>query len=435
MGSPSAIDDILNNPRFQGAIDSISGVTGFCDSLFVAFISFVAFFIISAALLRNVIAGAYAAYPKLFDWVAEAKDAGIQRMSGVSRVGPIAGFFLRLIPDFKNLSDFHDDTVEPKHYFMKSIPQMIGVVMIGVVIYNGYYRDAVSITAGFGSQLISRVLLTVDPVAVFDKIANSSGNPTFAHDSDSSDKGKLINSLSKDIYGNIISFYTDINGEQAKSDLGRQIEDWVTLKVNGIDPDWLVNGSWSSQKQVTRVFGPPDVSSLNGSDSDIVKTIGWPINIRNDFKFSTTKHTTEDWNIRVIVRFNKEAEKAPVSGQSNNLVMYVPQSYAPTGDKLRVDVSSLSGNYLQQVGTGTATDKLVSGVMTIDGRTSTSQADFPVDVSKDGLFYRFDSGSSSKIVKIVFNHGTDITFTDDSNKVADFKWGDKPQEKVQSGTK
>jgi hypothetical protein len=442
MGSPSAIDDILNNPRFQGAIDSISGVTAFCDSLFVAFISFVAFFIISAALLRNVIAGAYAAYPKLFDWVAEAKESGIQKMSGVSRIGPIAGFLLRLIPDFKNLSDFHDDTVEPKHYFMKSIPQMIGVVMIGVVIYNGYYRDAVSITAGFGSQIISRVLLTVDPIAVFDKIANQSGNPTFAHASDTSPEGKLITSLSTEIYTSVISFYTDINGEQAKSSLGKDIETWVTSQVKALPVEYLVEGSYSIQKQVTRVFGAPDVSQL-GVDTDIVKTVGWPVKITDMSKFSSTKHVGEDWWLRVIVRFNKEAEKVPTAGFSNSVTMHVPPSYVTdTGGVVTIKLPSAASAsigkgggtapYVDQQSSSTV-DLSVPNTITIQSYTAGGKLK---SSTVSNLFYNYTGAHNSQIKNIIVNDtGTDITFTDDSGKIADFKWGDKPQEKAQSGIK
>lgn len=431
MGGPSAIDDILNNPRFQGAIDSISGITGFVDSIFVMFISFIAFFIISAALLRNVIAGAYAAYPKLFDWVAEAKESGINKVQGINKVGPILGFFLRLIPDFKNLSDFHDDTVEPKHYFMKAIPQMIGVVMIGVVIYNGFYRDAVSITAGFGSQIISRVLLSVDPVAVFDKLANTSGNPTFANDSATTTKGKLVNNLSKDIYGKIISFYTDINGEASKSDLGRQIEDYVTTQVNSLNQDLLIEGAWSVQKQVTRVFGEPSVTGLSSTDTDIMKTVGWSIPITKQFSFSTAKNVGEDWWLRVVLRFKKEAESAPVTGTSSSLEMQVPPASVTSGSYVTINIPTNANVKLVYSGQGNKVKIENNKLIFTDITHSTNLK--TIDTSSMAIFYSTGTGQSSKITSIVINKsgiGSTIKFTDNTGKLSDFVYGEVPVEKA-----
>ena len=70
-----ATEDILKNQRFSGALEWVDTIGGFVDTGFTAFISFVAFFIISAACLRNVLAGAYCVFPKFCDKVDESKKA------------------------------------------------------------------------------------------------------------------------------------------------------------------------------------------------------------------------------------------------------------------------------------------------------------------------------------------------------------------------
>lgn len=84
----NAIQDIMNNPRFEGAISSISKITGFVDIWFARIISLVSFFIISAALLKNACAGAYVANSKFWDKVADAHhDRGIADCEVFSRIG------------------------------------------------------------------------------------------------------------------------------------------------------------------------------------------------------------------------------------------------------------------------------------------------------------------------------------------------------------
>ena len=48
--------DILDNPRFEGAITWVNAIGKWVDQWFAAFISFVSFFIISASCLRVLIA-------------------------------------------------------------------------------------------------------------------------------------------------------------------------------------------------------------------------------------------------------------------------------------------------------------------------------------------------------------------------------------------
>ena len=74
LGTGDAVNDILLDGRFAGAIESISFITKFVDHWFTVIITATAFFIISAAMLRNVMAGAYCSNHKFWDKVAEAHE-------------------------------------------------------------------------------------------------------------------------------------------------------------------------------------------------------------------------------------------------------------------------------------------------------------------------------------------------------------------------
>lgn len=320
-----AISDILNDDRFQGAISSIDKVTSFVDQYFIMFISLVSFFIISAALLRNVIAGAYAAFPKFWDTVAEVKETvasygdGMNGAAGkgVSIFAQIIAFF---IPNLKAMSDFHDNTVEPKHYFMRAIPQMILVVMIGIVIYNGYYRDAVVLAGTFGSEIINRVILNTKPEEVLNKIMMTSGRPDFTYESVNTDRAKLIDSISKEVYGTIVTSNPDINRPEHKSDLVKSIEDWVVGFVDTEVNDRSNKDTHKIKWAVSRVSQEPNLDMLSESNTTLVTTVG-ASKLITELAPQTKQHLDTPWHVRVIVRTEEIPEKNSSSGTMQSVAL------------------------------------------------------------------------------------------------------------------
>lgn len=80
-----AVVDILENDRFNGVVSTVNKIGRVVDTYFMSFISFVSFFIISAACLRNVLAGAYCVYPKFWDKVDEAhKEKGLDLLEAIN---------------------------------------------------------------------------------------------------------------------------------------------------------------------------------------------------------------------------------------------------------------------------------------------------------------------------------------------------------------
>lgn len=344
---PNAVQDILLNPRYEGMMSTISGVTDVVDGAFMTVITFVAFFIISVALLRNVLAGAYCAFPKFWDQVAHAHEenentAFFEQIKGIkdsyktASMGSIKTFFFRIVPNIKCLTDFEDDTLSAKSYFIKAIPQMIGVVIIGVFIYNGYYRDFTAVIANTGSELIERTVLSFDPVGAFDTIMNTAGKPTFATDGLIDAFSKNKNRVANDIYSAIIAKYTDIKDANSKSELAKDIDEAVEAMFPEDTKSWFgaENGEYDIQTRISMVKPFDATNRGSGETTDDVFTRTWCIGIgkegaapassgSNGSAFSsqitfdsTVDAINQEWSLGVAVQATRHAVKVQTNGSA-----------------------------------------------------------------------------------------------------------------------
>lgn len=313
--------DILQNPKYAGAIDSVSWLTNWIDSGFGMAITLVAFLIILVAMFKNVLAAAYCAYPKFWDrvdaahkevesigWIQQFKDTF---MTKDINSGSFSNAIMRILPNIKTLTDFEGDTVRPKTYFIRAIPQMLLCVIIGAFIYNGYYRDTAAKVVDFGSEMVSRVLLEVDPIAVFDQFTGSAGRPVFASDGSELPQQKLVNRIATEVYGAIIGEYNDIENINDKRAIANTIEDlansWVA-ELEGIDPSYTDGESWKSILQVSLVNGAVSIDHINGVSANNGNTMQYA----NQFAVSTlnlpsTINVGEDMYVRIRLNFEKQA--------------------------------------------------------------------------------------------------------------------------------
>ena len=236
LGTGDAVNDILLDNRFAGAIESISFITKFVDHWFTVIITATAFFIISAAMLKNVMAGAYCSNHKFWDKVAEAHQSADavslasigQYVSGKQFMnttgGGVKGALLCLVPNIKAWTDFDDVDIEPKQYFMKAIPQMLACVIIGVFIYNGYYRNTAATVGDFGSEICNRVFSSVDAAKMVDKLTLTSATPDNIYKSDPTVEGQYRYTISMAAYKAVVSVFSDYTTTEQKTSLMRNCE-------------------------------------------------------------------------------------------------------------------------------------------------------------------------------------------------------------------
>lgn len=314
MTGPNYVNDILQNSRWVGAIESIEWLTSILDSGFTMMITLAAFFITSSALLKNIIAGVVASYPKLWDAIHEAHEViqitSFQNTtssfkSGIDQ-GGIKMCLLRLLPDFYELSDLRVENVSPRAYFTVAIPQMVIVVLIGMMIYNGYYRDTMALVCNFGGIIIQRLLIAADPEAVIDKVLASTFAPKWSTSSDTSDLGKTKKGISNAIYSAIVGYYSDIKSPNSKAELQTTIENYVDSILAQVGEDKTNSENYTFKYQVDKALG--DVKTyLNKVDGNITTSI-FAEPIVEYFRLDTNQHKDEAWQLRTIVQVTKKAK-------------------------------------------------------------------------------------------------------------------------------
>lgn len=466
MSVDSATEDILNNGRFEGALKSISFITEFVDYFFVMFISFVSFFIISAALLRNVIAAAYASFPKFFDKVddihKELENRAIGDGNGdKNKNSGIIKAALAFIPNFKELSDFEADTVSPKDYFIRAIPQMFIVVLIGAIIYNGQYRDVVVKVSNLGTTMIARFITNVDPIAVFDKIMKTTTDPKFAVDGgkDKLSKNQLI--VCKKVYNQIVGYYTDITSKEAKTNVATQVETtvngWLTDSQIG---QYANSKNWNMSISADRVFTKPDQTAVerNNSSTNNQKRFCRSVAVPTEINFESGMHQDEIVYIRVIFNFSRDFSNSNREIALDDLVMHVDSIVSKNGGfviKFKTG-HALSANTFQIQGkTGASLTSDTNGyILTLPAGMGTLSSDKNT-ITSPGLKYNTGNGvthtikaiqkdsKKGTITSVAYKNygGTDVAIGEDISTKAAAKAaeeqkinGSKTEEKSSSGS-
>lgn len=443
QGRNNAIIDILENPRFQGALESIDWLVGIADVISTAVISFVGFFIIWAAMGRVSIAGAYSAFPKLFDKVHYYKELGMQAVDAVgNRVpgGKVVSLpfklLLALIPDFKALSDFEEGVISPREWFKKAIPMAILACMMGAAIFNAYTRDLIVKAVDLGSEMICRVIYRVDLVEYWDRFTNSVSDPGFDSESDVSDEGQLIADISTKVYKKLISYYTDVDTLEAKSKLSASIEEWVTTCVRADAGNYTNTDEWTPTIDVRRVSSQPNLSNVIKTEDDMVIR-AWSRG-RDEFDIDSGEHKEDTLFIKVIVRFDRVHNGVTSAKRLSNLKLVIPADKSSPEKSSSGSKDSTVIGPLEKGGMLTASGNVT---VTVSGKSYTASVNKDADtltikgiaiedgttVSVNNLFYRDNTNSTHKIAEIELSKSaSSSTFTDRNGAVSDFAYGADP---------
>lgn len=214
--------DIIDNVRFEGNIREIEWLVQIFDKGIIWIISFIGFFIISSAMLRNVLSGCYAAFPRLFDMLAETKE---QFKNSKDQQGGMLKYVISfVIPNIKPLTDFADGTASPRGYFTKSILLGVVTVIIGVCIYNGLYRDLIREGAQLGTHVISNYILRIDFTREFDKIMETGRMYKFIWANSKADGDKSRQKIAKAVYMKAIDMHGDVRTTESRRQVGSTVE-------------------------------------------------------------------------------------------------------------------------------------------------------------------------------------------------------------------
>lgn len=271
------IDDILLSTRFQGQLNFISWCSSIFDVIGGVIISLVAFLIVWCAMIKNVMAGAYCTWPKFWDMVhevhvqayggdtwgsgfAEVWKGGTSAPSHKGR--KISGFtavFYAILPDIFSYTEFEDETISAKDYFIKAIPFACIAVFIGVFIWDGYYRDTIALAGKFGTSLLQRTVLSVDPDGVVDSLLGMTSKPEFSTNGATDDYHKFVNNVSTQVWNRFNSQYPDLKNNEIIRGVQSDIENWVFSWSSEV-LDYTNTDEWKEAINVSMVVGAPDLS-------------------------------------------------------------------------------------------------------------------------------------------------------------------------------
>lgn len=435
--------DILQNPKYAGAIDSVRWLTNWIDSGFGMVITVVAFLIILVAMFKNVLAAAYCAYPKFWDrvdaahkeveslgWVQQFKDTFITKDVNS---GSFSNALMRILPNIKAFTDFEGDTIRPKTYFIRAIPLMLMSVIIGAFIYNGYYRDLAAKVVDFGSEMVSRVLLEVDPIAVFDQFTGSAGRPVFASDNSEIPEQQLVNKISTNVYNTVIGEYNDVSGSDAKRALANAIEGkvqaWVDILAE-TDNTYVDGVSWRSILQVSLTNGEVSIDQIDGKFNK-ERTVAqyamqFPV---SDLNLSSNINVGLPMYVRVRVNFEKQAVQSGKHAVTD-LVLHLGSNRTtscPVGSNLLLSSTTSAGIKGENTsGTGTITinvvedssknrnlEATISGGGAASGTYALSGSGLKVTDSKNGTthYIKYISFDGSGTLSSSSENRTDITWS------------------------
>lgn len=277
----------LFNPEYtSGNLVAIDAVVQIIGQVAVWVISIVGFGIVMASILKNAVHGLYATNPKLFDKVYDIKQQGMNNgLRGhkdrrgntdlIAGLGSLIYILCKLIPNVKALTDFAGDengeggvTLDPKAWFMRSLPLMVVQIFIGVLIFFGYPSKIAAWAAEFGTGVFDVVLTNVDPVAWVEAIPS---NLTILEVSTSGAKDResqIVNKITTVTAKRVLGKYSDIKKE-ARNDIAIDIETWV---IKECLPNFHAycgeDYTYSVSARITE--GKPDLSRINsGANNDM----------------------------------------------------------------------------------------------------------------------------------------------------------------------
>lgn len=332
-----AVEDILKNRRYGGALEYVDKIGGLVDEGFVAFISFVSFFIISAACLRSVLAGAYCVFPKFWDKVDEAHKAHESiTISSIQSYftgggwkntssGSITQFLLGCLPNVKVLTDF-ENAQDPdyKQYFMRAIPQCVLAVFMGVFIYNGYYRDVMTVTSQFGSNITLSALRNVKPDEIVYKLTNISGIPDYPIKGASNGTDKFADQFIDELAGYVLGKFQDQSERANKEKFYAAFSDYASQYFASTFAEFSNTNIWEMSIDSCGISDTQGTAVVNDTDMVKERYIVMPVGatgvvLNTEYFKGETKYM---W-ARVTFR-NVGASTVDTKASVNDFILHVP---------------------------------------------------------------------------------------------------------------
>ena len=432
----------------QGNLETIDFIADKLGLVAVILISTVGFGIVIATILKNALHGLYAVSPKFWDRVYEAKQASLRGSNSggneiTKLVGSISIVFLSCLPNVKALTDFEDEVLDAKAYFMKAIPLACVHIFIGVFIFFGYPAQVAEKFSDFGRGLFDVVLMNVDPLAWVQSLPEKFAVLSFSTDGSESDVDKAINKISKAVTNAYIGELDDMTKDK-RIEIAPQIEKWV-IENTEKDYSTFCNTDKYKMSVTARVnISEPNLDRVHGKQENGIYTFAYAVPMDNWEHGVPAKETAGKY-IRYDLVFTPVASKGDTSSVDN--IMSVANKHFEVengGKRIVITVPVSESNY------GISAIMNAEGVVNIDGNEIEVKLSYdgnssiivtPDTTNKDltgaksisqisGLFYNIGT-SKHAIREIVQGGGDEPQFRPkkDSDNVLPWDWGSGPNKK------
>lgn len=403
------MDNLFSAEWTMGDLSSIGSIKDILAMISVTVISFVGFFIVVSSIMKNALAGLYCTYPKLFDQINVAHrkkgEGGASPGSGgkfkasniLESVKGIKLAIFGLLPDVKVLTEFQEgDNIDPKHYFMNSLPGMVIAIFVGVFIFYRYPAKVAEKFADVATKAIDVTLLNVDPTTWVDSLLPKFAKPDFATNGLTDDVNSAVNDISKKVWTKYVGTFSDMTKERRKA-VGNKIEQWVITNSNGISSYFNKDKFRMSIEVGVYTEGEPDLSKIHGAESNGIYTFAFSHDMAS-WEPGTTM-ATDNTYIAYYLTFTPVASKNKVTEVDN--VMVVKAAVLDTSKKKITIQFGNAGNadYIVMGNAATAVDENgIRYTLSLDGSGNIIAAystgkvsSTPSKFTVGGLYYSYNN--------------------------------------------
>lgn len=444
--------DNLFSPEYtQGNLAEIGFIAQVIGRIAVVVISIVGFGIIMAAILKNALHGLYAVSPKFWDRVDEAHKVslGFSSSSGGNQISKVVGsitiVFLNILPNVKALTDFDDEVLDAKAYFMKAIPLLCVQIFVGVFIFFGYPAQVAEKFSDFGRGFFDVVLMNVDPTAWVQSIPKKMIILDLSTDGSKDDVDITINKIARSVYTTYVGELDDMTSEK-RNEVSRLIEQWVIQNTSQDYVTFCDTDKYAMSVTSRISIAEPDISrvgSSNGNNKDGIYAFAYytPLAtwehgstkdaegkyVRYDLVFTPVAskgNTSSVENVMNAMRFSKDnsANKITITVADE-----VTTSYGLTGLSRITGTVSINGN---DVKVNLALSENTIIVTPAAGSTSITDATVISNIS--GLYYFY--GSSKHAIRSIMQGGsgsrtTSFVPVNENDQSNSWVWGEQPTSK------
>lgn len=443
--------DNLFSPEYtQGNLAEIDFIADKIGWIAVIVISIVGFGIVMATLLKNALHGLYAVSPKFWDRVDEAKKSSLRgNNSGgneITRVmGSISIVFLNCLPNVKALTDFDDEVLDAKAYFMKAIPLACIQIFIGVFIFFGYPARVAEKFSDFGRGLFDVVLMNVDPLAWVQSLPDKFAVVSLATDGSKSDVDQAINKIAKEVFNTYVGELDDMTKEK-RLEISKQIEQWVIENTEKEYSTYCNTDKYKMSVTARVNVSEPNLDRVHDKEENGIHTFAYKTPM-DTWEHGSAKDVSTKW-LRYDLVFTPVASKGDTS--SVDCTMSIANSsfsVVDGGKKIEIKLPAAESDYgisalSRAVGVVNSGGEDIKVNIAYDGtekititpQTSGKNLSDAKTVSQvSGLYYFM--GTSKHAIRDITTGGSSyphFTPKKDSDSVQAWDWGSGPNKKTDS---